>query len=273
MITPTNKLTLGIATTSLLFAGFTQAATLLGGGTDHLVAGDVNDDYVISVNANNSGYANTFSAGSNAAFIGTTINKALNGPIEAYRFVNVTGNNVNRAINTVVESGGIVAQMTSTEEASMTGFDSFGQNALDLYTTTDPGANLLAPIGSNNFTAGIRDLNDFTGVVDISGLTEGSIYLFYGSYNAGSLSLTATMDDTELVESQITSGELFSGSPVANQNIFATRIDFVNDLGYDTITYTSNGSRLVGAVVTVPEPSSMALLGLGGLALVLRRRK
>lgn len=276
MKTTTTTFTLSVFAMAIaLAAGSAHAATLVSGGTDHLVAGDVNDDYVISVNANNSGYANTFSASSNAAFVGTTINESFNGSIEGYRFVNVTGTPGNRTLTTVVESGGIVAQMTSTDEDDNDGFDSFGQNALDGYTITDPGANLLAPTGANDFTAGIRDLSDFSGTVDISGITEGSIYLFYGQYNAGGgLSLTATMSGTAL--SDISTANLFSGvSPVGNQNIFVTRMDFVNDLGYETISYTSNGSRLVGLVVTntIPEPSTAILAGLGLAGLCLRRRR
>ena len=38
-------------------------------------------------------------------------------------------------------------------------------------------------------------------------------------------------------------------------------------------TFTENGSAAAGTLTAVPEPSSAALLGLGGLALILRRRK
>jgi hypothetical protein len=42
----------------------------------------------------------------------------------------------------------------------------------------------------------------------------------------------------------------------------------------ETVTNTSTNSTLVGmSVIQVPEPSSAALLGLGGIALILRRRK
>jgi len=251
-------LALALAVTS------SYAATLVSGGTDHLVGGgNSNDDYLISVNANNAGYANTYSGGT---LLTGSINVAFNNPIVGYRFVNASSG---PAINSVLESGGIVSLMTTTD----TSFDSFGQNDGAFYTTTDPGSNLLSPTGSANSTApGIRDLSDFSGSVDISGITAGSIYMFYGQWNTGA-SLTATMSGTAL--SDINSGELFGGvTATAQQNIFVTRIDFVNDLGYDTISYTSNGSRLVGAVVTaVPEPSTLALLGFAGLALMLRRRR
>lgn len=255
---------LKLVTGSIILTGFAHGATLLGGGTVTLVpgaSGSVNDDYVVSVNANNSGYANA-SAGVSGTF---------NGPIVGYHFVNVVGGPGNRIITTVTESGGIIPIMTSTDQSDLNGYDSFGQNALHLYTTTDPGS-LLDTTPTRNFTAGIRDLDDFSGTVNISGLTEGSIYIFYGRYNPGALSLTATMTDTELIQSPIATSNLFSGTVTAEQNIFVTRIDFVNDLGYDTISYTSTGSRLVGAVVTtIPEPSLCALLAISGLALMRRR--
>lgn len=266
--------TLAYGATSMMLVGVAQGSLIVSGGTDHLVAGDVNDDYVVSVNSNNPGYANTYSDASNTAYRGLTINKSFNGPIVAYRFVNVTGGPGSRTLTTVVESGGIIAQMTSLDEADNDNFDSFGQNKLNGYTTNDPGSDLLAPLGSRNFTAGIRDLSDFSGSVDISGMTQGSIYLFYGRYNGGGLSLTATLSDTVLPA--IPSGELFTGpAAVVNQNIYVTRIDFVNDQGYDQIDYTSNGSRLVGAVVTsvIPEPSSLALLGLSVFGWIVSRRR
>lgn len=246
-----------------LTVGSSHAATIASGGTDHLVGGgNADDDYLISVNTNNAGYANTYSGGTSLT---GTINKSFNNPIVGYRFVNTSSG---PAINSVLESGGIVSLMTTTD----TSFDSFGQNDGAFYTTTDPGSNLLSPTGSANSTApGIRDLSDFSGSVDISGITEGSIYMFYGQWG-NVATLNATMSGTALTD--INSGNLFSGvTAVAQQNIFVTRIDFVNDLGYETISYTSNGSRLVGAVVTaVPEPSAALLGGLGLLALLRRRR-
>jgi hypothetical protein len=56
-----------------------------------------------------------------------------------------------------------------------------------------------------------------------------------------------------------------------HQNLTDTTVNFVfvtNDAGVDI-----NGIVLEGTVGTVPEPTTTALLGLGGLALILRRRK
>lgn len=270
-----------VAATSMgLIAMAHSASTLTSGGQTHLVAGDVDDPYVISVNSTNAGFANDFSASSNAAFVDTTVTQAFNGAVYAYRFANVTGGSGSRTLNSVVDSGGIVNLITSTDTADNNGFDSFGQQVSG-YTTTDPGAfltdagALTTAEGSKDFNAGIRDLDDFTGTIDITGLASGSIYLFSGNYNAGGFSITATMSGTALTD--VLSGELHGGGQVGGQNIFATRIDFVNDEGYDTITYTSSGSRYVGTVVTnvtaVPEPSSMAVFGLGGLLCLLRRRR
>lgn len=265
------KTSFTLASIVFLLAGASQAATIAAGGTDHLVAGNVNDYYTVSVNDGLSGYGNLHDGGPNS---GSSITGSFAQTIISYRFVNVTGGPGARTLNTVVESGGRIAQMTSTDESDNNGFDSFGQNRLNGYTTSTPNNFFgeASPTVARNFTAGIRDLDDFSGTVDISGQQNGSLYLIYGRFNTGGLSLTASL--TGASAPIINSGQLFTGpSAVSGQNIYVTRIDFRNAVGYDTLTFTSDGSRLVGAVLTVPEPSSMALLGLGSLALCLSRRR
>ena len=56
-----------------------------------------------------------------------------------------------------------------------------------------------------------------------------------------------------------------------DQSLFSNGINHPDNAGYDLMAETwFNG---IQAVAPVPEPSSSALLGLGGLALILRRRK
>lgn len=61
-----------------------------------------------------------------------------------------------------------------------------------------------------------------------------------------------------------TTSDAVSGDELSVKLSLAQGGDAINWAGFDDITLTSE---------TVPEPSSSALLGLGGLALILRRRK
>jgi hypothetical protein len=93
------------------------------------------------------------------------------------------------------------------------------------------------------------------------------------------------MKDTDGAGPDITITNAHLNGDQANRaEYYVAELGFVNDAGYDVIEYTwlANGTddtgngRGLGTVLTgtaVPEPSSMALLGLGGLALILRRRK
>lgn len=56
-----------------------------------------------------------------------------------------------------------------------------------------------------------------------------------------------------------------------NQSLFSNGINHPDNDGYDLMAQTWFDG--IQAVAPVPEPSSSALLGLGGLALILRRRK
>jgi len=120
----------------------------------------------------------------------------------------------------------------------------------------------LAGNSANNPTTfSGTDIGDTTGFGDLSDLT----YSF-------SLSLTRNGTGIDLVSSMTNGGNDFaSGS--------------LNHATADTFDFNSVGFLLGGAldadqasfsnidVSVVPEPSSAALLGLGGLALILRRRK
>jgi len=60
----------------------------------------------------------------------------------------------------------------------------------------------------------------------------------------------------------------FTGLTTFGSDVFTDSL-----FGYASATLIDNGSAIVLSVSAVPEPSSTALLGLGGLALVLRRRR
>ena len=62
----------------------------------------------------------------------------------------------------------------------------------------------------------------------------------------------------------------FNGLSLANIGI---RSDAANPLGIATDRAAIAGMQIIEVVEVVPEPSTTALLGLGGLALILRRRK
>jgi len=132
----------------------------------------------------------------------------------------------------------------------------------------------------------VRSKDGATFTVDISGLTSGSIYIFNGSWQARTdwFDVSMTGADQTAVTTWDDGGSAnavfgFAGA-ASGQVMHAKQIDFTDAADYDTITFTiqESGSQdgyFAGVVVTslIPEPSSTALLGLGGLALILRRRK
>ncbi len=70
------------------------------------------------------------------------------------------------------------------------------------------------------------------------------------------------------------SSDILSGLSAGNHTLTVYTTITTNGVDADGTIYNSNGAKNYTATFTsVPEPSSAALLGLGGLALIMRRRK
>lgn len=134
---------------------------------------------------------------------------------------------------------------------------------------------ILADEGGADFTDGesysliVTITSQTGGTVSFDGLTN-----FSTSNTAGGEGVT--VGGVTYLRGTATNGD----SDPRNGVIITGGIVAPTGVGSDTITFTSvNTTRLEAAAfqftgtAAVPEPSSTALLGLGGLALILRRRK
>jgi hypothetical protein len=148
------------------------------------------------------------------------------------------------------------------------------------WTTTDPGATFSSTpnyTGSSpNESVGIA--NNVTGTVNISTLTSGTIYFMFGTFSqAGDIFL----EMTGAAQTDLT-GTMTWDNPGSTNRYFLQSLTFENpDLLYDTISYNyvNSGAASRGRFgfvaldgVVIPEPSSLALVCLGSLALLRRRR-
>lgn len=234
--------------------------------------------YHVSVNPNNPGYAAIAADLPNSGDPAPNFQRPFTEPVQGYAFVGGGPNNV--LTFDVRESGGLITYTTNS-----TSFDGFGQNQLQLWTATDPGTDLTSPASGPDFTGpGYRGgFVDATAEIDISSLATGTAYVFYGDFR-GAPSLSAVMRDVDGGAPDLTISEAHLNGDSANRGeYYVAEFDFVNDAGYDTIEYTWNATgdggsngRFGGTVLTgtvIPEPSSIALLGLGGFSFLLRRRR
>lgn len=227
--------------------------------------------HYVSVNPDNAGFAGFQYRLADDTTEGTDYEVDFSAPVQAYRFVFDNGTGITTRAGSPDSDTAIT--MTTTD----TSYDSFGQGGTKLWTTNDPGSNLLSPATAANFTngIGIRDISNVSGSIDISGLSSGTVWFIYGGYNS-TPSITGTMRDTDGPDGDLAVGNAHIGDNANQQEMFVASFDFVNDAGYDTIDYDYTvGTRWAGIVVTgtaIPEPSSLALLGLSGLALLRRRR-
>lgn len=278
---PIPQLILAASVATALSTGVTNAATFITGFQGTLATegavGAIGEGgpYHVSVNPNNPGYAGL------APNPGTPFQRSFTKPVLGYSFV---GGGTNGVLTIAQQSGGLITYTTTS-----TTWDSFGQNQRRLWTTNDPGANLLTATSPNFTGPGYRGgFVNATANIDISGLGSGTAYVFYGDFR-GTPSLTAVMRDTDGNAPDITIANAHLNGDFANRGeYYVAELDFETDGIYDEIEYvwTANGDggtngRFGGTVLTgeafvatvIPEPSSLALLGLGGIAILLRRRK
>jgi len=234
--------------------------------------------YHVSVNPNNPGYAAVAADLPNSGDPAPDFQRPFTQPVQGYSFVGGGPNDV--LTFDVRESGGLITYTTNS-----TTFDGFGQNQLQLWNATDPGADLTSPVTAPDATGpGYRGgFVDATALIDISALASGTAYVFYGDFR-GTPSLSAVMRDLDGGAPDLAIADAHLNGDRANRGeYYVAELDFLNDAGYDQIEYTwlaggdggTNG-RFGGTVLTgspIPEPSSIALLGLGALAFLRRRCK
>jgi hypothetical protein len=244
-------------TAANLFLGALTASTLLGGAAHS--AELVVDRSLIIGSQNHSSkpettFYNVYLTGAKPGFAATiyqTTDKVdgpaftvdFSGTIQGYHFFTTKPANT---IGTLISKGvSISATTTSTK------FDTFGSPPGKIWVTSNPGADLFKPATGPDLFAGIRDLTNVSGSIDISGLASGTVYFFYGAHRSKP-SITAGMIDSDGPEPAIMLLEFHNGDSANNGERYMSSLTFVNDAGYDTIEFDLSAPAVTwdGVVVT-----------------------
>jgi len=129
----------------------------------------------------------------------------------------------------------------------------------------DPGYSLaVSALVLSGTTDGFGATNLSTSAATVSLTTTSADSLVLAGYSDGSSSAVAASPLTSIFSATFGSGNHASGYQI---------VDAASTI---TPTFTTDGNRpsiVVAEFTAIPEPSTTALLGLGGLALILRRRK
>lgn len=199
------------------------------------------------------------------------------GTVEEYLFVN--------------ESGGSLSIYASSTSSITTPTAAAGT----ISNSTESFASLTLPDGTTSFTADTTaQASDVSFTVDTSAYTSGTVYVVFGTFadfaqvsvTDGTNTLTSGfLGNTDSNAPFDTTGTAFdfSGTALATTGTAIAAFEFDNasatgtSLDFRQINTDLDGSRarFYGVIVdgVVPEPSSTALLGLGALGLIIRRRR
>ena len=175
--------------------------------------------------------------------------------------------------NSTVDINGIIHQVSSSD--NLANLDLVAPALVSNFSTFD-GQFRIIPSTAAGYTADMRDLmGGIAGAsaldIDIFGLTPGTSYLFQTYWEANNTNQVATMtfEGTD-VETGITGngtlGVLISYSFTASDDTLD--VQFVKTAGSDNMWLQGYSLQ----TQPIPEPSSIALLGLSALGLVLYRR-
>ena len=184
--------------------------------------------------------------------------------------------NNGNVVEAVSHSAATVNGVSFTADATIGDFATGGDYADGFFMGTTGDAGFDALVGNQSY----ENTGDLVTTITLTGLTLGTDYTFQffivddrsaaiagrsvvlGDLDGGTASASVARGLTGGLASGNTITGAFTGDADGTQEI--------------TVTTTDGNGALTGYVlssVPVPEPSSTALLGLGGLALILRRRK
>ena len=218
--------------------------------------------YFVSVHPNNAGYASVAADLPNSGEPAPAFQRNFSFPVQAWSWVGGGPNDV-LTQDRRTDGSGLISYTTQS-----TTFDGFAQDQLTLWVTSDPGPDLLNPENPRDFTGpGYRGgFVDCTATIDVTGLAEGTVYVFYGDFR-GQPNLSAVLRDTDGNAPDIIIEEAHLNGDTANRaEYYCAELDFVTDGVYDEIEYvwTGNGDggtngRFGGTVLTGGEATGLPL--------------
>lgn len=201
------------------------------------------------------------------------------GTVLDYQFIGT-----NRGAGTLeVKASGSASYIGDTPTVGTYGTSGGGNSGLSVWTTTDPDDVGTFDTTADSSTWGqdhVTGGDQLRGTIDVSGLVSAQIYFIYGSYkNAATIQLGTTVAGSDL-------GTLsLAADGPDNDRLVIQEVTIDNSDGaYGIIHYNYSaqasagrgrfsGVIIDGVLAPVPEPSAAILLGLGGLALMARRRR